>query len=1095
MKSKKKQSQVLVLPPVAMPQVRSPIGVVRCVLEAGRSVEVSQITEVRVSARRKEKAYRLDSGESIVVTSRKRLDPPAGVDGVLRVTPESDSTWLWHRGIEEFQNEVDEHGWASVRNRISDSWRGAFHFRAEARNDQGDIVRPGLRPPQIGALHAIGAHWSLHKRVATVVMPTGTGKTETMLGTLVAYEAGTHLVVVPSRTLRDQTARKYLTLGLLRTLGNLEGPARNPIVGILTKRPTTEADLEIFEHCNVVVATISSVAQGTAEALLPEIAARVDTLIVDEAHHVAARTWTQCREQFSERRVLQFTATPFRRDGKLVDGKAIYSYPLRAAQEDGYFTRIAFRGVYEIDRDESDRAIALAAVEKLHADIDAGLDHLLLARCRSIARAQEAHRLYEELAPEYSPVLVHSESDESASALEQLKRGDSRIVVCVDMLGEGFDLPQLKIAAIHDTHKSMAVLLQFTGRFTRTAATAIGEATVFANIANHDVSYALERLYSEDADWNHLLSEFSSEAVRQHHALVEFLNSSVRLDEVEEGEADKISHHLLRPKFSTAVYRAPEFHPKRFFKGLSKYAEVHQVWLHQESGTLYFVTRAEPSVAWSRSRELTDRQWDLFVLHHDPEPELLYVHSSDKSSLHEKLAKAVGGTDLIRGDVVFRTLGNINRLRLHNVGVRKYGRRNLGYALYTGADVAEALSITEKTGSVKSNLFGTGWEDGSPVNVGCSLKGRVWSREQGTVPEFTQWCRKLGPKLLDASIDTAAIIDNVLIPEEVGELPNARVLSVDWPVELLRQPEDRVLIKWGDPEEPLSLVGIERDESADSQSVLGFRVSSQSVESTYTLLVGGSRGFEVRHVGGPDLTIRSGKLEMALHEYLSDYPPLVRFLDLSELDGNLLVRPKDLRELTFPDARFEVWDWSGIDTSRESIWKSDQRRTDSIQGRVAEHFGTGGFEVVFDDDAPGESADLVCLREDDDLLRLALVHCKFSSGEEPGQRVRDVQEVCAQAVRSSKWIWRFKELCRHVASRERRLSRPYRSSRFLVGGPSDLNRYIRASRFKDVRAEIVIAQPGLSRGGHSGEQAAVLAAAYSFLKETVGVDLDVICSA
>ena len=97
-----------------------------------------------------------------------------------------------------------------------------------------------------------------------------------------------------------------------------------------------------------------------------------------------------------------------------------------------------------------------------------GLDHLLMARCNKIERATEILSLYQELAPAHEPILVHSEDSASARHLERLYSRDSRIVVCVEMLGEGFDLPQLKIAAIHDTHKSLAVLLQFTGRFTRT---------------------------------------------------------------------------------------------------------------------------------------------------------------------------------------------------------------------------------------------------------------------------------------------------------------------------------------------------------------------------------------------------------------------------------------------------------------------------------------------------------------------------------------------------------------------------------------------------------------------------------------------------
>lgn len=37
--------------------------------------------------------------------------------------------------------------------------------------------QPGLRRSQIGALHAISAHFTLFERPAVVVLPTGAGKT------------------------------------------------------------------------------------------------------------------------------------------------------------------------------------------------------------------------------------------------------------------------------------------------------------------------------------------------------------------------------------------------------------------------------------------------------------------------------------------------------------------------------------------------------------------------------------------------------------------------------------------------------------------------------------------------------------------------------------------------------------------------------------------------------------------------------------------------------------------------------------------------------------------------------------------------------
>lgn len=1067
------------------------------VIRPAVSQNIVAAAEVNVSPRRKEPLYTLASGEKIIVTERMQIkERAAEADGVLRLSEDGKASWIWHRAVEGFSAEIQAKGWHQVAKDINRGWEGQFTYRSEVRDQQGNITQSGLRPPQIGGLHAIGMHWSLYEQPATIVMPTGTGKTETMLATLVAFGGGCLLVVVPSQVLRDQTARKFATLGLLRMLGNVTDGARNPIVGVITKRPTSEADLDMFEKCNVVISTMAAIGEGDAAAWGKQIAERIETLIVDEAHHIGADGWSAFREHFARRRVLQFTATPFRRDGKLVDGKVIYNYPLHLAQRDGYFKKITFEPVYEIDDDIADRTIAAAAVERLRADIASGLNHRLMARCANIERARTVHEIYNRIAADLQPVLVHSEAEASNEALEDIKSGRSRIVVCVNMLGEGFDLPELKVAAVHDTHKSLAVLLQFTGRFTRSAGSNIGNATVIANIADTAVSSALERLYSEDADWNQLLSELSSEAAKAHAELIDFLSASQRLDEAGEGDSAEVSHHLLRPTLSTVVYDSPAFRPKRFFEGLPSNVRVHRVWLHSVSNTLYFVTRTEPAIQWTRSRELRDRQWDLFILHWDPKRKLLYLSSSDRSSMHEQVAKAVGATALISGDIIFRVLGKINRLVFQNVGVRKHGRRNLSYALYTGADVAEALSISERAGSVKSNLSGMGWEGGRMVTIGCSYKGRVWSREVGTVPEFVNWCAAVGAKLQDDSINTAQIIANVLIPEEITTLPDKKILSMEWPFELLRQSEERVTLARNGEELPMSLFNIELLGSDVTGSTIDFRVAStdETVWGDFRLTIGGDDGFRVTRSSAAAITIRVGAIENTVEGWLSSYPPMVRFVDLSELDGNLLIRPQHAQELVFPPERFEVWDWRDVDVEKESIWKNGQVRRDSIQWRAARHFIEGGFDLVFDDDSAGEAADLVCLKEEPDHIRLALIHCKFTDSAS-GVRVDDVVDVCSQAVRSAKWKWKFRDLCRHILAREKRLAKPERPSRFLHGEAGTLNKFMKVSRFKEIRPEVIIVQPGLSRERHNPDQIAILASAYSYLKETIGVDLDVICAA
>ncbi|WP_197424084.1 DEAD/DEAH box helicase [Bradyrhizobium valentinum] len=1077
------------------------LGQIRHVLRSEVEARVNGISEIKVSARIKEPLYRLDNGESVVITERRQLARPEDVDGVLQRRADGSFRWLAHRLIETFLAEVAAHRWPAAAAKIASAWDNKVRFKSERRSPDGEVTpgNEGLRPPQIGALHAIGAHWSLSKQPATIVMPTGTGKTETMLATLAAFVRGPMIVIVPWDLLRAQTARKFLTFGLLRKLGFLTEDAPNPVVGIITHRPNDVSQLDILESCNVIVATAGALSTAAALPLAPEIAKRCAALVIDEAHHVAASNCTEFRSAFHEQSVLQFTATPFRRDRRLVTGAVIYSYPLRNAQKDGYFKKIAFEPVYEIDQDRADRAIAATAVARLREDLAAGRNHLLMARCVNISRADAVYKVYEQVAPDLAPMLVHSEMGDTDSRLTILRAGQSRIVVCVNMLGEGFDLPQLKIAAVHDMHRSLAILLQFIGRFTRTAGENIGDATAIANIADPDVSGALERLYSEDADWNELLSEMSSEAAKEHAELVAFLNASQKLKEDDEQEL-VISHQLLRPALSTVVYKATEFWPRRFHEGLTAERRVHAVWLHTPSNTLYFVTRIEPKLRWTRAQEMRDRQWALFMLHYDADRKLLHLSSTDHSSLFNELAAAVAGdVQLISGDTVFRTLGRINRLIFQNVGVKKHGRRNLSFASYTGADVATALGLAERAGSVKNNLSGTGWEDGRRVAVGCSYKGRVWSREQGSIPAFVKWCAKIGEKLLDETIDTREIISHVLIPEEVTALPDKEVLGIEWPVELLGQSEERITLGDNsdtDQNDPFYLFELRYTALDRQANKIHFELSSASHPSmaTFALTVGGEGGFKVEQLSGKSIYIFAGGHAGLLADLLSSYPPMVRFVDLCELDGNMLIWPQQPHELAIPADRFESWNWSGTDLTKESIWKDDVERKDSIQWRAAQHYIGGKFDVVFDDDAAGEAADLVCLKEEDDCIRLALIDCKFSGGATAGERVKDVTEVCAQAVRSAKWKWRFRDLIRHLLGREQRLINMHRATRFLAGSGADLNRFVKLSRFKEIRAEILIVQPGISAKGRTSDQNMVLAAAMTYLKETIGADLDVICS-
>jgi type III restriction/modification enzyme restriction subunit len=181
---------------------------------------------------------------------------------------------------------------------IVKTWRNQIVLKAE---DPGGGT-PGLRSPQIGAVYTTLAHWSTSDKPATVVMPTGTGKTETMLALLVAARVGRLLVVVPNDNLRSQIAAKFMELGILRSCGCLGDRAQLPAVAVLRHRPKTVEDVDdIFLRANVVVSTMQIVS-GCSPELQERMAENVSALFVDEAHHIGARTWNAFKGQFVGRR-------------------------------------------------------------------------------------------------------------------------------------------------------------------------------------------------------------------------------------------------------------------------------------------------------------------------------------------------------------------------------------------------------------------------------------------------------------------------------------------------------------------------------------------------------------------------------------------------------------------------------------------------------------------------------------------------------------------------------------------------------------------------------------------------------------------------
>ena len=986
--------------------------------------------------------------------------------------------WLTHPANEETQL-------TSLAERIRLTWETPV-LVSEIRSASGEIVRRGLRSPQIGAIHALAAHWTLGSKPALVVLPTGTGKTEVMLASMLMRQPRRLLVLVPSDALRLQTGGKFVSLGVLPQIGAISPDQRRPLVGTLLKAPRTDAARRELLNINVCVSTVAMI-QGLSDDNLARFVTLFDTVFFDEAHHIPAVSWNRINGKLTAHSVVGFTATPFRFDGARVPGEIIYQFPLRMAQEQGYFQPICFIAVDEADPELADRQIATQAVQRLCTDRAAGYEHIVLARAGSKARAK---RLYEEIysviATEYSPVVIYSGVKGKSAIARAISEGRHQIVICVDMFGEGFDLPALKIAAMHDVHKSLAITLQFTGRFTRYDSR-FGSATLIANVGDSHVQEAIEDLYAEDADWNQLIPELSEKAIVGQMELGEFIEQ-MKAQGPDEGAFDI---GMLRPKTSTVIYRATQFHPRHFRRGLQHRSKVHRLWISNARDVCVFITRTALAIDWARVKEVADEAWDLFVLAYDQEREILFVHSSKTASLHGELARSVtrGTAELLKGETMFRALSGINRLVFHNVGL--YGRGKLRFRMFTGYNVSEAISPTTQAGSMKSNVFGVGYEKGCNATIGVSFKGRLWSMSSSTVPDWLKWCRHVAKKVLDPRLPTEGFLAHTLIPSEITQLPASDILSILLPDEWLIDPEAFTIV-----------TALQRHTPVAAQIATWSRVADDQVEITLTVAAVSARfklkwsahAFEVRQMDGLPVVLETSDGSASLASYLCEHVPVVLLADGSEVRGNHLLARRAQLPTLFDRDEIRVLDWTGIPIRTESKWRHGLLRSASVQGQLIVDRMSAENTFLIDDDDSGEAADVVEILQGEHEILIRLYHCKYSQGDEPGVRVGDLYEVCGQAVRSSRIVSYPEALLSHLEKREGEALRGGRPTRFEKGRLADLRKLRRRIGRYHCRFEVAIVQPGLSRADLTASAATILAAADTFIREFTGSPLVVYAS-
>ena len=305
-----------------------------------------------------------------------------------------------------------------------------------------------LRPYQLSAIAEIRQAFKTHRRVL-FVCPTGGGKT--MIFCDIARRSTKRVLILAHRKeLVEQASER---IGVPH--------------GVIMSGTTPNYDERIQ------IASVMTYA-SRMHKFTPEF------IIVDECHHVVAGSWEKITRAFPNAFILGVTATPCRLDGKglgaafdtlvnsstiqqLIDLKYLVKPVTYASKND--FSKI------KTTAGDYDKKELMATFGKATITGDAiktwrkyAEDLPTVVFCISINHAAQVAGMFNLLGHPAEVVTGQLEKSERAARLNRLKTGETKIIVSVDIISEGTDIPAVGCIILLRPTKSLALYLQQVGR-------------------------------------------------------------------------------------------------------------------------------------------------------------------------------------------------------------------------------------------------------------------------------------------------------------------------------------------------------------------------------------------------------------------------------------------------------------------------------------------------------------------------------------------------------------------------------------------------------------------------------------------------------
>ena len=206
-----------------------------------------------------------------------------------------------------------------------------------------------------------------------------------------------------------------------------------------------------------------------------------DTIIIDECHHAASKGYQEVLNYFRPYRLLGFTATPNRADGKGLNSvftDIIFRCDIKWGIENGWLSRIKAMRVnigYDLtgvntrlgDFAEGELAKVVDTDRINNAVAQAYKEYALKPAIVFAVNVEHAHHLAEAIGDGAVAVDANTPREVRAKILDDFREGKINCLVNCALFTEGTDLPNIRTVIMARPTQSQALYTQMVGRGTR----------------------------------------------------------------------------------------------------------------------------------------------------------------------------------------------------------------------------------------------------------------------------------------------------------------------------------------------------------------------------------------------------------------------------------------------------------------------------------------------------------------------------------------------------------------------------------------------------------------------------------------------------